>query len=240
MGTGSLLHATTLNIHIFAAILGLATGAAAMALRKGEHGHRTAGSVFFVAMLTMSGVGAVLALLLPDRGSVLGGSVTFYLVVTGWAAVRRPAGSLSRFDTGAAYGALMIAALGLVFGCQALLSADGKLDGQPAPPYFVFTALPAFAGVLDLRMIRRGGVSGTARIVRHLWRLCTAMLIATFSFFLGKQQHFPEFLRGSPVLFVPEALVLAVMIYWLIRLRSGGRPGARPQARPVGLVARHS
>jgi uncharacterized membrane protein len=240
MATGSLLHATTLNIHIFAAILGLVTGAAAMALRKGERGHRTAGSVFFVAMLTMSGVGAVLALFVPDRGSVLGGSVTFYLVATGWAAVRRPAGSLGRFETIAAFAAFAIATMGLMFAGLTWFSADGKLDGQPALPYLVFTALPAFAGILDLRMIRRGGVAGTARIARHLWRLCTAMLIATLSFFLGKQQHFPEFLRGSPLLFVPEALVLAVMIYWLIRLRSNGRSGAQPQARPAPLVARHS
>ena len=234
MGTGSLVHATALNVHIFAAMLGLAAGAAALYQRKGEQAHRTAGSVFFVALLAMSGVGAVLALLVPARGSVIGGAITFYLVATGWAAVRRPAGSVGRFDSIAALAALACAAAALVFGGEALGSAGGQLDGAPAPPYFVFAALAIFAAGLDLRMIQRGGVHGAARIARHLWRMCAAMFVATASFFLGKQQHFPEFLRGSPLLFLPEALVLGVMIYWLIRIRSGGRTSPQPHAPGAG------
>jgi hypothetical protein len=68
-------------------------------------------------------------------------------------------------------------------------------------------------------MIARGGVSGAGRIARHLWRMCTALLIADFSFFLGQQQFFPALLRGSPVLLVPELVVLVLMIFWLIRVR---------------------
>jgi len=49
--------------------------------------------------------------------------------------------------------------------------------------------------------------------------MCVALLIASFSFFLGQQQVFPASVRGSPLLFVPEIAILAVMIFWLVRVR---------------------
>jgi hypothetical protein len=49
--------------------------------------------------------------------------------------------------------------------------------------------------------------------------MCVAFLIAAFSFFLGKQQHFPAAIRGSQILNLPMILILVTMIYWLIRLR---------------------
>jgi hypothetical protein len=44
-------------------------------------------------------------------------------------------------------------------------------------------------------------------------------LIATASLFLGQQKMFPEALRGTKVLFVPVIIVVAAMLYWLIRVR---------------------
>jgi hypothetical protein len=85
--------------------------------------------------------------------------------------------------------------------------------------YFVFGSLALLFAAWDVRMLVRGGVSGGQRIGRHLWRMCFALLIAAASFFLGKQQHFPEALRGSWVVKAPVLLVVALMIYWLIRVR---------------------
>lgn len=67
-------------------------------------------------------------------------------------------------------------------------------------------------------MILRGGLHGVQRIARHLWRMCVALLIAMFSFFLGQQQLLPESVRGSFWPFVPEILVLGLMIFWLCRV----------------------
>ena len=74
------------------------------------------------------------------------------------------------------------------------------------------------AGIGDLRMLVRG-ISGKRRIARHLWRMCFGWFIATGSFFLGQQQVFPPRFRGSPVLLVPALLPLALLIFWLIRVR---------------------
>ena len=70
-------------------------------------------------------------------------------------------------------------------------------------------------------MIARGGLVGTARIARHLWRMCTALFIAVGSFFLGQPQVFPDALRNAPVLrAVPVFLVLGSLVFWMIRVRS--------------------
>jgi hypothetical protein len=70
----------------------------------------------------------------------------------------------------------------------------------------------------DLRMLMRGEISGTARLARHLWRMCFAWFIATGSFFLGQQQVIPPALRKQALL-VPLAIMpLVLLIYWLMRL----------------------
>jgi hypothetical protein len=76
--------------------------------------------------------------------------------------------------------------------------------------------------VLDLKMIYRGGVSGAQRIVRHLWRMCFAMFIATTSFFLGQAQVFPQPVQESSVLFLPVIVVVLLSGYWFIRVKFTG------------------
>ena len=70
--------------------------------------------------------------------------------------------------------------------------------------------------------MRAGQIAGAQRIVRHLWRMCFAMLIATGSFFAGQMQVFPELVRkssllGVPVLMIPVLLVIVTTLYWLVR-----------------------
>jgi hypothetical protein len=68
-------------------------------------------------------------------------------------------------------------------------------------------------------MILRGGLSGSARIARHLWRVSAALTIASGSFFLGQQRIMPASMRGSSWLFVPVIAPLLLMVFWLIRVR---------------------
>jgi len=68
-------------------------------------------------------------------------------------------------------------------------------------------------------MILRGGLSRSARIARHLWRMSAALTIASGSFFLGQQRIMPAFMQGSPWLFVPAIAPLLLMVFWLIRVR---------------------
>jgi uncharacterized membrane protein len=209
--------------HIGGASLGMVSGAVAMAARKGGRLHRISGNVFFVAMLAMSTVGAVVAPLLHDRLSGVMGLFTFYLVITAWAVVRRRPGVIGRFETGAML--LGVAAVAAYFslGVLGAMSPDGLLDRQPAELGFLFGGIALLAVACDLVVIGRGGLAGPARTARHLWRMSLALFIAWGSF-AGQPRAQPEALRGSPLLFIPALVVLGLLVFWMIRVRGPRRP----------------
>jgi hypothetical protein len=209
-----------LIIHVSAGSLGILSGAAAACVRKGERLHRAFGTVFFLAILTMSALGAYLAAFLPQRATVVVAIFTFYLVATARATVRRRDGGAGRFEKIAFCVALGAAAALLIFGLQAANSPTGGLDGYPPAPYFVFASFAAFAAGCDLKVILRGRNSAAQRIARHLWRMCFALFFAAAFFFLGQQKVMPTFMQGSPILFVPALAPLVLMIFWLVRIRS--------------------
>jgi uncharacterized membrane protein len=222
-----------LILHISAGGTGLLAGATALLFRKGGRLHRLAGNVFFVSILIMSLIGACVAPFLPQPqwGSVIAGAVTFYLVATSWATVRRREGSVGRFEVGAAAFALGVAVAGVVIGLHER-NRTGSLDGS----YFVFASVAALAAAFDIRMISRNGVFGVQRIVRHLWRMCVALLIAAVSLFLGQQQVFPRSVQGSPFLFAPEIAILGLLIFWLIRVQfiDWPKPNTADAQEPAG------
>ena len=209
-----------LILHISAGIVSLLSGAVAMTFRKGSRGHRGAGNVFFVAMLSMSSAGAYMAYFVkPNMGNVMGGVMTFYMVATAWAAARRRDGETWIFDWGALLVALAFGAIAVTFGLQAAYSQTGLKEGYPPVIYFIWGAVALLSAAGDVRMLARGGVFfGAQRIVRHLWRMCLALFIASGSFFLGQQKVFPASLRGLNVWYVPAFLPLVLLIFWLLRV----------------------
>ena len=234
--------ASLVIVHIGAGCTGLLSGAVALVARKGAYVHRIAGTTFFGAMLTMALIGTCVAPFLPQQGSVIMGAFTCYLVATAWVTVRRPPGRVGRFEPIAAVCAMCIAGLALVYGRQAAYSPNHLLDDNPAAFYDGFAAVIVVVAASDLRLILRGGILGAARIARHLWRMCVALLIAATSFFLGQQQLFPAAMRGSTILFVPEIAVLALTVFWLARVAvttNGGNDDSRSgAASKVGALPR--
>ena len=216
--------------HVVTGTVAVLAGAAALFARKGGRVHRAAGNLFFVTMLCMATAGATIAFRQPTMITVLAGVFTVYLVATAWAAVRRPAGTVGAFDYLALAVALTISAGGLVFGMQALDSAEGLKDGFSHEPYFFFAGLALIAAGLDVNQLVRRGLAGAHRIARHLWRMCLALYIAAGSLFTGPgAQAFPESLRGTAVLSVPENLVALLMLFYLARVLLGRRfKGTRP------------
>lgn len=226
-----------LFLHIAAGIVAIVAGAAALTVRKGERLHRAYGTAFVAAMLVMCVFATGLSLL-RQPGTIFGGIFTFYLVATARDTVRRHRGTVGRFE----YIALAVAAIcaggEALFGVLAVRSASGRFLGYPAVLFFVFGTVAALATFGDLRLILRGGISGGARIARHVWRMCLALFMATSSFFLGQQKVMPAFLHGSPLLAVLGVAPLALMLYWLIllrRRRAGWMPGAPQAGRELGF-----
>jgi uncharacterized membrane protein len=213
-----------LLLHVCSAAVGLLSGFLTMAFRKGSGLHGAAGTVFFVSMLSASGAGAYLAgFVHPIGANLMGSTLTFYMVATAWVAARRR-------DLGALLFVSAIAAAGATWGFEAVRSQTGTKDGYPAAFYFVFGAIALLFAASDVRMVMRGGVFGAKRIARHLWRMCMALLFATFSFYPGQSKFFAKWLRETNVLYVPHVLVMGTMLFWLYRVSVRKRV---PQTRAI-------
>jgi uncharacterized membrane protein len=205
--------------HVAAGVIGIVSGAAALLAPKGRCLHRGFGSIFFLAMPTAAVSGAYLGIVMQRGALLVGGILTCYLVATAWLTVLREPGRIGWFERIAPVAALAGASVALSFGFSAVHSPHGQFQGVPAVGYFG----PAFVGVLaatlDVKVIRKGGVSGSDRIARHLWRMCVALFEATSAFFIGQQKVMPHWMHGSPVLILLGVAPLLAMAYWLVRLR---------------------
>ncbi|MET1110333.1 MAG: hypothetical protein ABWX67_02280 [Allosphingosinicella sp.] len=207
--------AAILFLHVAGGSVAIVSGTAALAFRKGGRAHVLAGNIFFVSMLVMASIGALVApFLLTAQGNPklfdsAAGFFTCYLVVTSWLTVRRKAGTIGRSEVAAFLFAATLAAAIVLVG-----------TGREEPNgYYGMGALIALAAAFDLKVIINRGIGGTPRIARHLWRMCLALFVAVGSFFLGQQRVMPEFMQGSPWLSVPPLAVLAAMLFWLLKLR---------------------
>lgn len=231
--------------HISMGLVGILSGAAALTFRKGSRPHQMVGQVFFVSMLIMSSMGATLAMTYsPNRGNVMGGGITLYMVATAWATVWRKPGETGRLEIALALLGLTVASAGFAFGVMAATAPDNTLDKYHPPLYFIFGSVALLLVAFDVRMIVRGGLMGTSRLTRHLLRMCLAMFMATASLFLGQPKVFPMAVRHSGLLPVPVVLVVLALLYSLIRVRVWPRVrrvratrGARAAAPPRTLGA---
>lgn len=208
-----------LVLHIGGGLVGLLSGAAAMAFRKGSRLHSIAGQVFVISILTMAAAGVTLAVMKSQPGNILGGALTFYLVATAWMTARRTTPQTSFFDWAALSIVLSVATADVTLGTLAALSPTGMIYDYPPGPYFFLGSVAVIATGGDVRMLVHNGISGTPRIARHLWRMCFALFIASSSLFLARQRLFPELMRKTGTLVLLSFLPLILMIYWLIRVR---------------------
>jgi hypothetical protein len=203
--------------HIAGGSMGILSGFAAVAVKKGGRLHRVAGTVFFVSMLTMAGVAAVVAPMLPEARwtNTTAAVFTLYLIGTAWAVVRRRPGQVGRFEVAAASLAVGIAALGVVLMLYGL--ATGRAGGFST--VFAFAVICGLAAWRDVKMIRAGGVSGSDRTARHLWRMCAAFFVATGSFFFGQPEFVPQLLKDASLNVVLGLAPLALLAFWMVRTK---------------------
>jgi len=226
-----MLHLAMLAGHIGGGLAAIGSGWIAVTARKGGRLHRRAGTVFLVAMLLMATLATVMAVQLQQFNNIGAGILALYLVGTAWMAARRPDATIGWFEYLALLVAIAIAGTFLRWGVIASSRPHG-LFGYAPVLFYVFGSIAALLAVLDLKTILAGGLAGPARIARHLWRMCLAFFLASGSFFLGQQKVMPKAWHGSTVLLVLGLAPLAVLIFWMIRVRL-----FRQARQPVTLAA---
>jgi hypothetical protein len=225
-------YSPVLVIHICAGTLGLLAGTAALSFRKGSPRHVLAGKVFVASMLTMA-VGAVyLAVVKHQPNNIGGGIFTFYLILTAWLTARRRDRETNRFDWVLLLIPLALGIFAWISGVTALRSHEDLPGGVPVGMHLFMASVMLLAAAGDARMLLRGGVFGTQRVVRHLWRMCFGLFIAVGSFFLGPSnrplrllstvglgQRLPSVLFSNNLYLMLTVLPLILLIFWLLRVR---------------------
>ena len=210
---------TVMTLHIVAGGVGLLSGFVALYAAKGAQLHRASGTLFVYSMVTMAMLGVAIAAVFGPAAAVNvpAGLLTTYLVITGLITVvpRRPQ---SRWlDVGLLLVALAVSVSMLSLAVDSL--GRGKSGGFVAP-MFIFATIGLLGGAGDVRVLRSGPLKAGSRLGRHLWRMSTALLIASLSFSVRLPRILPAPLRTPVVYALPTLAVLVTMLYWLWRVRS--------------------
>ena len=209
-----------LGVHFAGGLVSIVAGTIALSATKGGRLHKQSGLVFTWGMivlgLTAVGIGAY-----ENRPSqVAAGLVVVYLVFSAMTTVKALPGVGRRLDVALMLFASAFALASLYDGVTEWLDPTIEVVGRPrVVPPLVFGIVILLAAVGDLRAIRAGGLRGSRRLARHLWRMCFALFIATGSFFLGQMKFIPEPVRSVPLLLVLGFAPLLFLFYWLWRVR---------------------
>jgi len=95
------------------------------------------------------------------------------------------------------------------------------IEGPVRVALYSFTFLVSMAAIGDARLVLAGGITGARRIGRHLWLMCLGPTFAAGSAFTnGLPRLLPNTVHVPLILlFVPQLSSLAVLIFWMVRVR---------------------
>jgi len=218
------------GLHIGGGTLAFASGVVAVSVEKGGRLHRLAGNVFVASMLAMASFAVVLATIIPNEMvNILIGIFALYFILTSWMTVHRKEGIAGLFEKFAAAVALILWApfallsFQLLIGMEPMIKSPVPFKGPVLVALYLFTLLLGIAAISDVRLVLTGGITGAARIARHLWRMCLAFTMAAGSFFTNALPHaLPRIYHITLWSFVPQILLLGLLIFWVIRVRFTG------------------
>ncbi len=202
-----------------------------MSSRKGARTHRMAGTVFFASMLVMAVFADYLAVVMPEQiPNLFIGTFTIYLVATAWLTVRREERSVGIPEKIALAVILClfipfaILSFQLATGLAPSFKSATPLEGPVRIAIYCFTLFVAMAAIGDARLVLDGGITGARRIGRHLWRMCLGLTFAAGSAFTnGLPRLLPSTVHVPLILlFIPQLTSLALLVFWMIRVRFTG------------------
>jgi uncharacterized membrane protein len=230
-------------LHILSGAIALLFGVLALCVRKGGRVHRASGDVFVVSMLVMAISAGVLGAVRPGQTiNIFIAGFTLYLVATSWLTAKRKEKVAGPPEIIALLVSLLLCLPFALIDFQiatgvTIFKSAFKIEGPILIALCVFSAIMATAAIGDLRVVLGRGVSGGARISRHLWRMCFALALTFGSAFTnGFARLLPGPYHVPRIFFAPQLLMLLVLLYWIVRVRLPGWAARRmkaPAAQPA-------
>ncbi len=160
---------------------------------------------------------------IDNMGTTLIGAIALYMICTSQWTVKNQSGKIGYIDFGLLLFALFLVSIAALFAWQAANSETGLKGVYPPFAFYIFGGIVALGAILDAKVIYQKGIKGKFRIVRHLWRMCFAFLLACISFFIGQPQIWPEAIQQMNILPAPVIVVFFLLIVWVIRVLATGK-----------------
>jgi hypothetical protein len=213
-----------LLVHFGAGLVSIVAGAIALSVTKGGRLHKQSGLVFTWGMIGLGLTAAGIGTYENRPGQVFAGLLVVYMVFSAMTTVKPFPGIGRRADVAMMVLAFSYAVASLYGGITEWLDPTLEVVGRPrvVPPLVIGTVM-LLAAIGDFRAIRAGGLRGSRRLARHLWRMCFGLFIATGSFFLGQMKFIPQPVRIVPLLLVLAFAPILFLVYWMWRVRVRGR-----------------
>lgn len=206
-------------LHFVVGCAAVASGFAALALRKGATSHRATGAVFLIAMTLLTASGLWMSLSRGILFTMFLSGIAFHTFFTGWgaAALARPVGRLVTRASPYLSGTITIGAL--LGGAIAAKAPRGVLNDLPSAAFVIVAIAALIICVSDIVFTNAASPSDQRRIARHAWRLGFSMFLATGIFFFGNNHVLPAALRTPLFLATPVVTVIVWTFYHLLRTR---------------------
>ncbi|MEH6456477.1 MAG: hypothetical protein V7749_09155 [Cocleimonas sp.] len=199
-------------IHTPAGTVAIISALTALFAKKGTPIHRKAGTYFTISMLIMLVSGSVAAILKQSLDEIFLGGVVIYSVFTAWLTVYHKKGETGFLETIALAWIVLIA-------IAAYFANPSWGDMRNPDTYSLWIGLAICFALGDVRNLLQSGLSGSQRIIRHVWRIGFSLLWAALAF-VDKIVK----INGSTIeeityiVIVPAILILLTTAYWIVNI----------------------
>ncbi|PXX93822.1 hypothetical protein DIT71_03220 [Marinobacter vulgaris] len=204
-------------IHTPTGTLALVTAVVAMFARKGRARHRKAGSWFTVSMMVMLVSGIAAAYLKDSIIDMMLGAFVMYTVFTAWLAVHHKKNEAGLLE--------VIALIWVVGFAITAFSISLSWRGVESPlAYLIWGGLAILCAFGDIRNLYLSGLSGTQRIIRHVWRIGFSLVWAALAFtdkivkMLGANLKTMQEEQLLLIVAIPTMAILITILYWIAKI----------------------
>lgn len=201
-------------IHAPAGTVVLVSAVVAMFVEKGSAIHRKAGSCFTVSMMVMLVSGIAAAYLKESIDDMMLGALVMYTVITAWLAVHH-----KKNETGLPEVVALIWVVG--FAITAFSISLGWREVEAPVAYLIWGGLAILCALGDIRNLYQSGLSGTQRIIRHVWRIGFSLVWAALAFtdkivkMLGANLKSMQEEQLLLIVAIPTTTILITILYWI-------------------------
>lgn len=204
-------------IHAPAGTVVLVTAVLAMFVEKGSAHHKKAGSWFTASMMVMLASGIAAAYLKNSIDDMMLGGMVMYTVFTAWLAARHKKNEPGLMEITA-----LIWIIG--FAVTAFSISMGWREVQAPIAYVMWGGLAILLALGDIRNLFHSGLSGSQRIIRHVWRIGFSLVWAALAFtdkIVKMMGANIKSMQGEQLLLIvgiPTMLILITTLYWVTRI----------------------